>query len=261
MYKVQTGNPSQSLEELESLASQSPRSSTSAFHSSKHTQESPRTAMASDWRRKWSSSDGSDVGGPTQPNNAAWNRPNGPAHPPSNQASRRALAPPANIVSGTRRRPNPNGVPNGPYAAGSYTPSRHLHVSTSSPSPKRTPSQNAAMEADAVETLLFMASPGNSSYHPNTSAAAESNLRSTAPTSSSQPSPLRTQFHYDEKLSSPRRKVGFVDTTLPNQKPVDLSVEVRDIDRMLDEPSDDSGDGLDEAIRIVNHRARMAAER
>ncbi len=29
----------------------------------------------------------------------------------------------------------------------------------------RTPSQNAAMEQDAVETLLFMSSPGNSGYH------------------------------------------------------------------------------------------------
>jgi hypothetical protein len=220
--------------------------------------------MASDWRRKWSSSDGSDVGGQGHPSSAAWSRPNGPAHPPASHASRRALAPPANIVSGGRRRPNPNGVPNGPngpYAAGSYTPSRHLHVSTSSPSPKRTPSQNAAMEADAVETLLFMASPVNSGYHPNTSAAAESNQRSTAPPSSSQPSPLRTQFHDHETLGSPRRRVGFVDATLPNQQPVDLSVEIRDIDRMLDDASDDSGDGLDEAIRIVNHRARMAAPR
>jgi len=120
------------------------------------------------------------------------------------------------------------------------------------------------MEADAVETLLFMASPGNSGYHPNASGAPESSLRSTAPMSSSQPSPLRTQFHYNEKLSSPRRRVGFVDTT-PNQKTGDLSVEVRDIDRMLDEPSDDSSDGLDEAISLANSRAnsraRMTAQR
>ena len=249
MYKVKAGNASQSLDELESLASQSPSSSTSAFHSNRHAAESPRTAMAGDWRRKWSSSDGSDVGGQAQPKSTAWSRPYGLPHPPSNQASRRALAPPANIVSGSRRRPTPNGTSNGPYAGGPYTPTRDLHISTSSP--KRTPSQNAAMEADAVETLLFMASPGNSGYHPNTSGAAESNLRSTAPKSSSQPSPLRTQFHYNDKLSSPRRKVGFVNT-IPDQKTVDLSVEVRDIDRMLDEPSDDSSDGLDEAISLAN---------
>jgi hypothetical protein len=214
--------------------------------------------MAGDWRRKWSSSDGSDIGGQAQPNSTAWSTSNGPAHLPSNHASRRALAPPANIVSGSRRRPTPNGASSGPYASGPYTPSRHLHVSTASP--KRTPSQNAAMEADAVETLLFMASPGNSGYHPNTSGAAESNLRSTAPVSSSQPSPLRTQFHFHDKLSSPRRKVGFVDA-VPNQTPVDLSVEVRDIDQMLDEPSDDSSDGLDEAISLAHHRARMTAHR
>ena len=258
MYKVKTGNATQSLDELESLASQSPRSSTSAFLSNRHAAESPRTAMAGDWRRKWSSSDGSDVGAQPQSNNALWNRPNGLAHPPSNQASRRALAPPANIISGSRRRPAPNGTANGPYAAGPYTPTRDLHVSTSSP--KRTPSQNAAMEADAVETLLFMASPGNSAYHPNTSGPAESNLRSTGPVSSSQPSPLRTQFRYNDKHILPRRKVGFVDA-IPNQKAVDLSVEVRDIDRMLDEPSDDSSDGLDEAINLGNQRARMAAQR
>ena len=258
MYKVKTGNPSQSLDELESLASQSPRSSTSAFQSNRHAAESPRTAMAGDWRRKWSSSEGSDVGVPAQPSSPAWSRSNGGAHPPSNPASRRALAPPANIVPGSRRRPAPNGVPNGPYAGGPYTPSRNLHVSTSTP--KRTPSQNAAMEADAVETLLFMASPGNSGYHPNTNGAPESSLRSTAPMSSSQPSPLRTQFHYNEKLSSPRRRVGFADT-VPNQKTGDLSVEVRDIDRMLDESSDDSSDGLDEAISLANGRARMAAQR
>lgn len=33
----------------------------------------------------------------------------------------------------------------------------------------RTPSQNAIMEQDAIETLLFMSSPGNSGYHPSTS--------------------------------------------------------------------------------------------
>ena len=258
MYKVQTGTASQSLEELESLASQSPRSPTSAFLSGRHEEDSPRTAAAGDWRRKWSSSDGSDIGGQAQPTHSTWSRSNGLAHPPSNQVPRRALAPPANITSGSRRRPNPNGTSNGPYAAGPYTPSRHLHVSTSSP--KRTPSQNAAMEADAVETLLFMASPGNSGYHPNMSGAAESNLRSTAPVSSSQPSPLRTQFHFNDKLTSPRRKVGFVDTT-SSQRAVDIPFEVRDIDRMLDEPSDDSSDGLDEAISLANERARVAARR
>lgn len=32
---------------------------------------------------------------------------------------------------------------------------------------QRTPSQNAMMEKDAIETLLFMSSPENSGYHPN----------------------------------------------------------------------------------------------
>ena len=42
-------------------------------------------------------------------------------------------------------------------------------LSSMKPPPMRTPSQNAAMEADAVETLLFMSSPENA--HPRSAAA------------------------------------------------------------------------------------------
>ena len=54
------------------------------------------------------------------------------------------------------------------HSAGS--PSSAMSITPATPSPKRlsairTPSQKAAMEKDAVETLLFMSSPGNSGYH------------------------------------------------------------------------------------------------
>lgn len=60
-------------------------------------------------------------------------------------------------------------VPGTPPLRPSQPPSR-LHISTPSTSnnifPKqRTPSQNALMEQDAIETLLFMSSPENSGYH------------------------------------------------------------------------------------------------
>ena len=260
MYKVQSGYATQSLDELESLASQSPRSSASGFHPNRYTLESPRTAMSGDWRRKWSSSEGSDVSGLARSKTIAGPHTNlnGLAHSSTTQAARRGLAPPANIISGNRRRPTVNGAATGPYGSGPNSYSRNMHISTSTPK-QRTASQNAAMEADAVETLLFMASPGNSGYHSNTSQATGSNMRSTVPMSS-QPSPLRTQFHYSEALTSPRRKVGFAAMS-PDRRLSDLDAKGRDIDQMLDEPSDDSDDGLDEAVDLANARANLRIQR
>ena len=62
------------------------------------------------------------------------------------------------------------------------------------------------MEADAVETLLFMASPNNSGYHPPSQTSQESSLRSTL---IAQTSPLRAQFS-QTNVTSPK-KVAFSD--------------------------------------------------
>ena len=251
MVKVQHGWSNRSLDEVETLASQqgSPRSSVSGFPSGKYAVESPRSAMTTDWRRKWSSSEGSE-GRPAHLANidGTHQRLNGMINPPSSSApSRRALAPPANIVPGTRRRPLPVSNQVGSYLPGPYTPNRQYH-SSARPLGHRTPSQNAAREADAVETLLFLASPGNSGYHPPTSAAAESNLRSTA----SQPSPLRTHFQPKEEMTSSRRKVGFADTTVGGQIHAShMNVDIKDIDQMLEETSDASSDGLEEALQLA----------
>lgn len=117
------------------------------------------------------------------------------------------LAPPVTIVSANnpniaRRRPNPNetnsvsgynphphhrrynseqeGHPyNSNLSTISGTPSFNSSSlrsngiaespmsSNRSPVKRRTPSQNALMEQDAIETLLFMSSPENSGYHVN----------------------------------------------------------------------------------------------
>ncbi|GIJ89009.1 hypothetical protein Asppvi_007937 [Aspergillus pseudoviridinutans] len=109
------------------------------------------------------------------------------------------LAPPADIVpsgsSGSRRRrPNPNQAlehsryvsslddrqrrPQHGATDGSQKilvpgtpPLQPLSQPTSTPynglSRQSTHSQNASMEQDAIETLLFMSSPGNSAYHPS----------------------------------------------------------------------------------------------
>lgn len=116
------------------------------------------------------------------------------------------LAPPVNIVSANnphtaRRRPNPNET-NGTslynprhrrynselgghsynsnlttssgtssFNSSSQSSNGHSEIpvgsSNRSPVKRRTPSQNALMEQDAIETLLFMSSPENSGYHAN----------------------------------------------------------------------------------------------
>lgn len=84
------------------------------------------------------------------------------------------LAPSVNIVSvnnpnTARRRPNPNEINgvSGYYPLKSNGIAESPMSSNRSPVKQRTPSQNALMEQDAIETLLFMSSPENSGYHAN----------------------------------------------------------------------------------------------
>lgn len=155
--------------------------------------------------------------------------------------SRRALAPPVDITPGSRRRPTPNATYHS--VGGPQVQVRQLH-SSRPPTSQRTPSQNAAMEADAVETLLFMASPNNSGYNPPSHASQDSSLRSTQ-LFASQTSPLRTQFS-QASMTSPK-KVAF-----SSQRSIDPSVDKAAlIDRMLDEVSDDSDDELQQAFRLA----------
>ncbi|EXJ70493.1 uncharacterized protein A1O5_06562 [Cladophialophora psammophila CBS 110553] len=236
MVKVQNGWQTRSLDEVESLASQSPRSTVSGFH---HLQEqhllSPRTAMSRKYQRQSSESESSDstvalesrglvsmVGSPSA-------------------TSRRALAPPADIVPGSRRRPTPNAAVQS--VNGVHVQSRNVHSSRPHTN-QRTPSQNAAMEADAVETLLFMASPNNSGYNPPSHASQDSSLRS-AQVFSSQTSPLRTQFS-QTSVTSPK-KVVFSDAGSPHPSFDKAAL----IDRMLDELSDDSDDELEQAFQLA----------
>ena len=161
---------------------------------------------------------------------------------------RRSLAPPVDIVPGSRRRPTPNA---GFHAVnGSHVQSRALHSARPPPS-HRTPSQSAAMEADAVETLLFMASPNNSGYNLPSHASQESSLRS-AQVLSSQTSPLRTQFS-QTSVTSPK-KVAFsgAGSAVPTFDKAAL------IDRMLDELTDDSDEELERAFRLAE-KGKIAA--
>ncbi|OAG39157.1 hypothetical protein AYO21_06540 [Fonsecaea monophora] len=236
MVKVQNGWQSRSLDEVESLASQSPRSTVSGFQNL-HDQQmlSPRTAMSRKYQCESSESESSDSTVALESRGLV----NMVGSPPV--SSRRALAPPVDIIPSSRRRPTPNaGIQS---ANGIHVQTGNLHSSRPHTN-QRTPSQNAAMEADAVETLLFMASPNNSGYNPPSHASQDSSLRS-AQVFSSQTSPLRTQFS-QTSVTSPK-KVVFSDagSTAP---PFDKGAL---IDRMLDELSDDSDDELEQAFRLA----------
>ncbi|OAP59445.1 hypothetical protein AYL99_06743 [Fonsecaea erecta] len=236
MVKVQHGWQTRSLDEVESLASQSPRSTVSGFQNLNDQQLlSPRTAMSRKYQRESSESESSDSTVALE-SRGLVNMAGSPPVP-----SHRALAPPADIVPGSRRRPTPNAAFQS--VNGIHVQTRNLQSSRPHTS-QRTPSQNAAMEADAVETLLFMASPSNSGYNPPSHASQESSLRS-AQVFSSQTSPLRAQFS-QTSVTSPK-KVVFSDAG-STEPPFDKAAL---IDRMLDELSDDSDDELEQAFRLA----------
>ena len=241
MIKVQNGWQSRTFDEVESLASQSPRSTVSGFQHFNDPQSllSPRAVMTRKYQRESSESDSSDS------TVALENRGlvNMMASPPA--PSRRALAPPLDIMPSSRRRPTPNTAYQSVHSP--QVQARHLHSSRPAPG-QRTPSQNAAMEADAVETLLFMASPNNSGYNPATRASQESSSTRANLIFTSQTSPLRTQFS-QTSMASPK-KVAFSDQNLST------SAADKDalIDRMLDELSDDSDGSLERAFRLADKR-------
>ena len=205
--------------------------------------------MTASLQRKWSSSESSE-GTPVaclagQSDGLVASEISLQSSKPSVSA-RRGLAPPADITSGTRRRPASNRPSNGFHMSEPHTPTRY-HSMKAYPSQQRTPSQDAAMEADAIETLLFMASPENSSYHPTAT------LRSTAPTSL-QTSPLRSRFPITNNPTPPRRRVSFVDNASNGNRPPPLSSAGKDIEAMLDESDNDSGDDFDVALSIARRQ-------
>ena len=159
-----------------------------------------------------------------------------------------SLAPPADILPRNSRRSQlPQLQPPSLYTNQSHSsPSKRIAMNTSAPVtpprkvayPSKTPSQEAADEKDAVETLVFMSSPGNSGSYPTT------HLPS---------SPLRNQSHATAK------RVGFavavgqgrVDgTSRYGRKVIDSArlTQSDDIDKVLDEMPDDASSSEEEEV-------------
>ncbi|KAG8419594.1 hypothetical protein J3458_004450 [Metarhizium acridum] len=170
MVKVNNGWQARNLDEVESLASQatSPASSTSTVHRRKGSSASPRlpaTAMSSR----------------AQFTHESMNFKGKSASPPSANSDKPTLAPPASIqpcspMPAPRSNPRRNSNPR-------YTPTMlsHSHSASAHASAQTTPISNGigrsqshldanmysphhknVREQDAIETLLFMSSPGNS---------------------------------------------------------------------------------------------------
>jgi hypothetical protein len=220
MVKVNNGWESNSINEVETLASQagSPTSSTSTFNNRRNILTSPRAVIAN------KQGQGSrDVFGPRTPVdfdlyprpeipsrtyesfwrdhsvNGAQSRPT--LHPPPSQQSK-SLAPPADIRPTVSPRRSESKFSRPPSMPGhSSTGSRRSFHNSSAPRTPNvrpsdfgptekamTPSQKTLQEQDAIETLLFMSSPGNSN---NMGLSLPQSQRAQL---SPQHSPLRAEF-------------------------------------------------------------------
>ncbi|KAJ9212850.1 hypothetical protein DTO166G4_5507 [Paecilomyces variotii] len=157
-------------------------------------------------------------------------------------------------------------VPGTPPLRPSQFASR-LQVSTPSTSssmfPKqRTPSQNALMEQDAIETLLFMSSPENSGYHKNSqqrqthlSTSIEAQMESglDPSTQASQPSDVSGN-HRTRKVMFREGSVSGISGR--SNSAVGLEAQAGDeIDRLLDQ-MDDSDSESERPSSQFNHGVR-----
>lgn len=178
---------------------------------------------------------------------------NGPRNPQTQNPSVAgpSLAPPLDILPRTSRRPDGTSRQPPPLRTADIY---NTGAPPSTPPPKtaskmRTPSQQAAVEKDAVESLIFMSSPGNSGYHPP-AALSGTPLRAEFSTHA-----IQTPHSYpaprgvaDLQGAQSGRAVLPAKEALQSRKPLSNA----DIDKLLDEMSD-SSDTDDEDLRDGRH--------
>lgn len=295
MTKVNKGWEGLPLDEVESLTSQtgSPASSTSTVHGRRNVYTSPRTTISNlqDPRdgshygiASVSSSQRDPIlftdGQPSRTYESFWREQSQrlsavPSNLSSPASSQPALAPSADFTSAVRpgqnaRRSETPKFSKPPTLAGQtasdLSQSSHFSAPSMPRTPNRashvvdailqtTPGQKSIQEREAIETLMFMGSPGNPS---------SLNHTFSPPThASGQPSPLRAEFGTPlgtfqgrnsefagaRSHGTPRGTLGARFSSHP------LSGD--DLDRMLDMPDDSS----DDEIEIPITPRRLAAGR
>ena len=296
MVKVNNGWQSNSIDEVESLASQagSPTSSTSTVHGRRNLITSPRTNIAT-LQGQSSFPINSIVPAPIQdfdlysrndPPSRTYEsfwRDHSTSNPLPAQRSSHALShklslqPPADIrpTPSTRRSHTPKfskppaipgqgsnsslntSMPRTPNGRAEYTETKGI----------QTPTQKTIQEQDAMEALLFMSSPGNSG---NMGHAFPPPARSQM---SPQQSPLRTEFNVQPSLNrgAQARRVEFEKAPLSTstgsseageyqRKTKAGSTRSHAIDRLLDEMVDSSSDEEEVVLNYSSPR-RVTAGR
>lgn len=301
MVKVNNGWQSCSIDEVESLASQagSPTSSTSTLHGRRNIITSPRTAIAT--LQSQPSSVSQAVQAPTsdfdlyprgdQPSRtyeSFWRDHSTPNYPTPRQSTQtpvvsppasKSLGPPADIRptvstrrSGTPKFSKPPSIPNhgsnSPY--NTSAPRTPLRTDFRDNPIIQTPVQKTIQEQDAIETLLFMSSPGNSG-----------NMGHTFPPprtqGSPQLSPLRTEFNSRARVNQARRVEFDNSAASVSAESSEGSAEYRskmrskglsqskakseEMNRFLDEMRDDSSSDDEEITIKYSSPRRVAAGR
>lgn len=302
MIKVNNGWQTNTIDEVETLASQagSPTSSTSTLHGRRNQITSPRTAMVANMHAPPSSMSSSQQSQPQLGDFDLYSRNDAPSrtyesfwrdhstttypsqrtalpHAPMTSPPSSSLGPPADIRptptsrrSGTPKFSKPPTIPshgsNSPYNA-PRTPHRPEYRESV---PIQTPTQKTIQEQDAIETLLFMSSPGNSGNMGH-------NFPPPRNHGSPQQSPLRAEFNVHGRGAQGRR-VEFEPTATSGstessetgapeyRSKVRGKTVVRDrvrgqaIDRLLDEMGDSSSDEEEIPLNYSSPR-RVAAGR
>ncbi|KAM0561333.1 hypothetical protein ACHAPJ_003212 [Fusarium lateritium] len=234
MVKVNNGWQSNSLGEVETMASQaaSPASSTSTVHRRHGSSASPRIPM----NKPPSSSaplpyDSLQRRKSNTPPKASWNKPT--LAPPAPIRPSVLLPPPAN----PRRNSNPHRTPgmlSHSHSASPHTPAQSSNLQhgvrsrTMADPILMSPHQNVR-EQDAIETLLFMSSPGNSAnlkhaFSPNGSPGPNSGMTRPLPPRHALPSGPRKPLPSSQRQPQPGRRPPYDKSPMapPPGSPMDL---------------------------------------
>ncbi|KAK4098160.1 hypothetical protein N658DRAFT_568939 [Parathielavia hyrcaniae] len=222
MVKVNHGWQGHSIDQVESLASQaaSPVSSASTVHLRNGSSASPQLSTISHRAgNNATPATGSQHPYAGQAGDLQWREPGSRGSSASPDKSNHGLAPPVSIqpsqhVGNPRREPNPRHVPSflstshqtsprasDPRASPCLPPGRHR--STMSEAMLVSPHTNVR-EQDAIESLLFMSSPGNSA---NLKHAFPSTTSSSQPLPSSSHAPAQQQQRTALPTSQPRKSL------------------------------------------------------